>query len=94
MGTETSAMTTIHVVLGFKRNREGKKEADQPFQAQSAESAKRKAQRYAEAAGGGGVAFSRTGDARMGDWQDAVILGVFGEVPDDVVEGVKAGAEG
>lgn len=91
MGTEKSATTTMHVVLGFRRNRKGKKEADQPFQAASAESAKRKAQRYAEA-GGGGVAFSRTGDARMGDWQDAVILGVFGEVPEDVVEGVKAGA--
>lgn len=93
MGIEQNATTTIHVVLGFRRNKKGKKEADQPFQAQSADAAKRKAQRYAEA-GGGGVAFSRTGDAKMGDWQDAVILGVFGEVPDDVVEGVKGGAEG
>ncbi|GBD48120.1 hypothetical protein [Methylopila sp. Yamaguchi] len=94
MGIEKDATTTIHVVLGFRRNGKGKKEADQPFQAQSAESTKRKAQRYAEAPDGGGVAFSRTGDARMGDWEDAVILGVFGDVPEDVVEGVKAGAAG
>ena len=91
MTTKTDGSMTIHVVLGFKRNRKGKREADQPFQAQSADAARRKAQRYAEA-GGGGIAFSRTGDPKMGDWQDAVVLGVYGEVPEGVAEGVVEAA--
>jgi len=32
---------------------------------------------------GGAIAFSRTGDPNVGEFEDAVILKAFGEVPDD-----------
>jgi hypothetical protein len=32
----------------------------------------------------GAVAFSKTGDPRLGEWNDAVILGRYGDVPDDL----------
>jgi len=48
----------------------------------SAAEAIRVAQRCAEG-GGAGIAFSRCGDPATGDFEDAVILGVFGPVPDD-----------
>lgn len=32
----------------------------------------------------GAVAFSRTGDMDVGEFDDAVILKTFGEVPDDL----------
>jgi hypothetical protein len=85
------ASVTIHVALCFRRNADGELEADQPLQTPSAEAAKRRAQRYAEA-GGGGVAFSRTGDPQLGDWRDAVMLGVYGEVPEDVMDDVRNAA--
>jgi hypothetical protein len=31
----------------------------------------------------GAVAFSRSGDANLGEFEDAVILKTFGQVPDD-----------
>jgi hypothetical protein len=34
----------------------------------------------------GAVAFSRSGDPNLGDFEDAVILKTFGEVPDDFKE--------
>lgn len=33
----------------------------------------------------GAVAFSRTGDPAIGEFDDAVILGRYGETPDDLV---------
>ena len=32
----------------------------------------------------GAVAFSKTGDPQLGEWDDAVILGRYGDVPDDL----------
>jgi hypothetical protein len=32
----------------------------------------------------GAVAFSKTGDPPLGEWQDAVILGRYDDVPDDL----------
>jgi hypothetical protein len=34
-------------------------------------------------ANAGAVAFSRSGDPNLGDFEDAVILKTFGQVPDD-----------
>lgn len=42
----------------------------------------RAAQRYADL-GGAGVAFSRRGDPTTGEFEDAVILGAFGPVPEE-----------
>jgi hypothetical protein len=32
----------------------------------------------------GAVAFNKTGDPQLGEWQDAIILGRYGDVPDDL----------
>ena len=32
----------------------------------------------------GAVAFSKTGDPQLGEWEDAVVLGRYGDVPDDI----------
>ena len=37
-------------------------------------------------ANAGAVAFSRSGDPNLGDFEDAVILKSFGQVPDDFAE--------
>ena len=37
----------------------------------------------ANEANAGAVAFSRSGDPNLGDFEDAVILKTFGQVPDD-----------
>jgi hypothetical protein len=37
-------------------------------------------------ANAGAVAFSRSGDLSLGEFDDAVILKAFGEVPDDFTE--------
>ncbi len=37
-------------------------------------------------ANAGAVAFSRDGDPNLGEFEDAVILKTFGEVPDDFAE--------
>lgn len=34
----------------------------------------------------GAIAFSRTGDPQLGDWEDAEILARVGEVPTDLAE--------
>jgi hypothetical protein len=36
------------------------------------------------AEGKGAVAFSKTGDPQLGEWEDAVILSRYGDVPDDL----------
>jgi hypothetical protein len=33
----------------------------------------------------GAVAFSKTGDPQLGEWDDAIILGRYGDVLDDIV---------
>lgn len=40
----------------------------------------------ANEANAGAVAFSRSGDPNVGEFEDAVILKSFGEVPDDFAE--------
>jgi len=34
----------------------------------------------------GGIAISQVGDPQLGDWEEPVILGVYGEVPEGVFE--------
>lgn len=40
------------------------------------------------------VAFSRRGSPDLGEFEDAVILKVFGDVPDDLLWGHVTGAKG
>lgn len=51
-------------------------------------SSERLAKRYAEEridgeSVVGAVAISQTGDPQLGDWEEPVILGVYGEVPEE-----------
>ena len=70
---------TFHVVVPFDRNAEGELTAGEAKESPSAASAERQA-RVAAQAHAGAVAFSRTGDPSMGDFQDAVVLAQFGDV--------------
>jgi len=73
-------MCTYFVVQAYSRTRLGALAADAPIQAESGDHALRLASRLAVARAGV-VAFSRRGDPATGDYEDAEILGYFGEVP-------------
>jgi hypothetical protein len=73
---------TYYVALAFKRSGENDDiVAGDPKEARSAEQAIRMAGTLAVAEGHcGAIAFSRTGDPALGDFEDAVILKTVGEV--------------
>ena len=76
-------IVTYYVALAFKRSDDhgGDIVACDPKEARSSEQAIRVA-RLLAAKGDhcGAIAFSRTGDPTLGDFEDAVILKTFGEV--------------
>lgn len=72
---------TYYVAQPFELTKGGNLVAGQPQQAQTASAAIRRAEYLATK--GGAIAFSRTGDPASGDFDDAVILKKFGEVPED-----------
>jgi hypothetical protein len=75
------AAMTYYVALAFKRSEENGIVAGDPKEARSAEQAIRMAGTLAVADGHcGAIAFSRTGDPALGDFEDAVILKTVGEV--------------
>jgi hypothetical protein len=76
------AAVTYYVALAFKRSEEnGDIVACDPKEARSAEQAIRMAASLAIEEGHcGAIAFSRTGDPSLGDFEDAVILKTIGEV--------------
>jgi hypothetical protein len=74
---------TYYVALGFKRSEEegGEIVACDPKEARSAEQAIRMADSLTGKDGHcGAIAFSRSGDPALGDFEDAVILKTVGEV--------------
>ena len=70
---------TYYVVVPFDRNEDGDLAAGAAQEATSALAAERGARQLA-LQHAGAVAFSRTGDTSIGEFQDAVILAEFGEV--------------
>jgi hypothetical protein len=77
---------TYHVVLGFQRSEEGDIVAGEPKEARSADQAVRLARALAEKAPHcGAIAFSRTGDPDVGDFEDAVVLEAFREVDEGLL---------
>ena len=76
------ATMTYYVALGFKRSEDGGEiAACDPKEARSAEQAIRMATSLAAKDGNcGAIAFSRSGDPALGDFEDAVILKTFGDV--------------
>jgi hypothetical protein len=76
------ARVTYHVVQSFTAAPDGGWVVDEPREMQSAESARSTAAALARTKKGV-VAFSRTGDPATGDFDDAVELARFGELPEE-----------
>lgn len=74
---------TYFVVLPFIRDEDGELVAEEGVEAPNAFSAQRRAQAILGKKVGA-VAFSRTGDPAIGEFEDAVILGRYGETPNDL----------
>lgn len=77
------AIVTYFVVLPIVRNEDGDLVAEDGQEAPTAFAAQRRAQAMVGRKAGA-VAFSRTGDPAVGEFDDAVILGRYGEAPDDL----------
>ncbi len=75
-------MVTYFVVQSFSQGRRGAVVADMPIQVASADQATRKARKLAETHVAA-VAFSRSGDPLTGEYDDAVLLGEYGSLPDE-----------
>ena len=71
---------TYFVAMPFDRDEAGEFVAGEAQERQSAGATESAARRMAETATGA-VAFSRTGDLASGEFEDAVVLRQFGEVP-------------
>ncbi|GGD31070.1 hypothetical protein [Aureimonas glaciei] len=78
-------MLTYFVVQTFEIGKRGMLIADPAVQMQSAGQATRTAERLALKKAGV-VAFSRTGDPETGDFDDAKILYIHGQVPAEMAE--------
>ena len=74
------AAVTYYVALPFFRSEDGDLVAGEAQERQTANAAVREAQRLA-ATCAGAVAFSRTGDPSVGEFEAAVVIRSFGEVP-------------
>lgn len=77
------ASVTYFVVLPFVRDVDGELVAEEGKEAPNGFAAKARACAMIGPKAGA-IAFSRTGDPAMGDFEDAVILGRYGEVPGDL----------
>ena len=71
---------TYYVALPFVRNEEGELVPGEAQDRQSASAAESLARKMAETSAGA-VAFSRTGEPVSGEFEDAVVIRSFGEVP-------------
>lgn len=79
------ASVTYYVVLPFIRESDtGELVAEEGQEVPSEQSAMARARRFLETKAGA-IAFRRTGDPQLGDFDDAEILGRYGETPDDLV---------
>ena len=77
------------MVVPCDRDVRGNVVPGRPIEAPDSQTAVRRAERLASRRAGA-VAFARTGDTVFGEWDEAVVLGRFGRVPDEVVEQLKA----
>ena len=79
--------TTYYVALPFSRDEDGALVPGEPAECQSRAAALARASGLARAAGNvGAIAFSRTGDLELGDFDPAEVLRREGEVPEDLSE--------
>ncbi len=78
-------MITYFVVQSFTRGKRGALLADTPVQATDQGHASRMLERLSKSKAGV-IAFSRSGDPTTGEYNDAIILATFGELPDEASE--------
>jgi hypothetical protein len=78
------ANVTYYVSIGFTRDEAGDLVALEPAESQTPGIAISKARSFA-AANAGAVAFSRTGDPDVGEFDDAKVIWQSGEIPADVL---------
>ena len=79
------ADVTYYVALPFLQDDAGSPVAGDGEELQSPSAAIRRAEAMSSIAGNlGAIAFSRTGDPSIGEFNDAVVLRKFGDVPDDL----------
>ena len=71
---------TYYVALPFLRGEDGDLIAGEAQDRQTAGAAESVARRMAEVSAGA-VAFSRTGDPATGEFEDAIVIRRFGDVP-------------
>ena len=79
------ATVTYYVALAFTRGEDGTLVAREGMECANANAAVARAKCLA-AVEGGAVAFSRTGDPAIGEFEPAEVFGRFGEVPDNLSE--------
>ncbi|HEV7309580.1 hypothetical protein [Ensifer sp.] len=82
-------MITYFVVQSFTLGSKGAFLADIPLQATGPDHALRLAERLA-ATKVGVIAFSRSGDLATGEFEDATVLFMSGDLPSDVAEAMAA----
>lgn len=87
---EKSSRVTFHVVQPFELRNGEDVVPGEAYEAASASLAMRKAQAL-DGKTVGAVAFSRTGDVSTGEFEDAVILGMFGVIPDEALDAIRDG---
>jgi hypothetical protein len=81
------ADVTYYVALPFLEDDAGAPVAGAAEECQSSSAALRRAEIMSKLPGSiGAVAFSRTGDPMIGEFNDARLLRKFGNVPDDLSE--------
>ena len=78
------ANLTYYVVLTFVRDEAGELIAEQGQEVHSEGTATARARAFIGSKAGA-IAFRRTGNPSLGDFEDAVILGRYGETPADLV---------
>lgn len=82
MGT----MVTYYVLMGFQVGKGGMLIADEPQEIHGGKDRCLSAAKRLKASRAGVVAFSRTGDPSLGDWEDAQLLFQDGILPEDIFE--------
>lgn len=80
------AKKTYYVVQPFENTAKGRSKVLQPFEVPNERSALIRAEAWAKK--GGAIAFSRSGDPELGDYDEAIILGKFGDIPREFEIGV------
>ncbi len=75
---------TYFAVLPFSCTEDGDFPAETEIEVRSADQARAVASSMLGGEGKGAIAFSKTGDPQLGEWEDAVIPGRYVDAPDDV----------